>query len=75
LLQLTGVSIEDNSPSIWLAWANCNKNEVCTVLQGHLRDNAQNLGLPEPVASGDLTTMLILLSFDSMYKDDLESRL
>jgi hypothetical protein len=31
-----------------------------------------NLGLPEPVATGDLTTML---SFDSMYDNDLESGL
>jgi hypothetical protein len=31
--------------------------------------------MPEPVASGDLTTLLMPLSFDSMYEDDLESGL
>jgi hypothetical protein len=75
LLLLVGASAEDNLPPTWHAWANCNKKEAPAVLQEHLLESAQNLGLPEPVASGDLTTMLMSLSFDSMYKDDLESGL
>lgn len=49
LLRLTGISAEDNLPPFWLAWANCNKKEACTLLQEHLRENARSLGLPEPV--------------------------
>jgi hypothetical protein len=75
LLRLVGVNAEDDLPLIWQAWANCHKKEARTVLQEHLRDNARNLGLPEPVASGELTTMLTSLSFDLMYEDDLETGL
>jgi hypothetical protein len=75
LLRLVGVNAEDELPAIWQAWANCHKKEARTVLQEHLRDNARSLGLPEPVASGELTTMLMSLSFDSMYEDDLETGL
>jgi hypothetical protein len=75
LLRLVGIGAEDDLPPIWPAWANCNKKEARTVLQERLRDNARILGLPKPVATGDLTTMLISLSFDSVYEDNLESGL
>jgi hypothetical protein len=75
LLCLVGVNAEDDLPLIWQAWANCHKKEAHTLLQEHLRDNAHNLGLPEPVASGELNTMLMSLSFDSMYEDDLKTGL
>jgi hypothetical protein len=75
LLRLVGVSAESDLPPLWHAWSNCNKKEARTVLQAHLRDNARALGLPEPVASGDLTTMLNTMAFDSMYEDDLEAGL
>jgi hypothetical protein len=64
LLHLVGVTAEIDLPPIWHAWSNCNKKESRTILQEHLRDNAQALGLPEPVASGDLTTMLNTSAFD-----------
>jgi hypothetical protein len=72
LLRLVGINAEDDLPLIWQAWANCHKKEASTILQEHLWDNAHNLGLPEPIASGELTTMIMSLSFDSMYKDNLE---
>jgi hypothetical protein len=75
LLRLTGVLAEADLPPIWSAWANCNKKEARTVLQEHLRDNARLLGLPEPVATGELTTMLTSLAFNSMHEDDLETGL
>ena len=75
LLRLVGVTAESDLPPLWHAWSNCNKKEARTVLQAHLRDNARALGLPEPVASGNLTTMLNTMAFDSMYKDDLEAGL
>jgi hypothetical protein len=75
LMRLTGVATESDLPPIWDAWANCNKKEARTVLQEHLRDNARILGLPEPVATGELTTMLTTLAFNSMHEDDLETGL
>ena len=67
LLRLTGATtIEADLPPIWDAWTNCNKKEEAhTVLQEHLQDNAQTLGLPQPVATGKLTRMLNLLAFNS----------
>jgi hypothetical protein len=65
LLRLTGATIEADLLPIWDAWTNCNKKEAHTVLQEHLQDNAQTLGLPQPVATGKLTTMLDLLAFNS----------
>jgi hypothetical protein len=75
LLRLVGVTAESDLPPLWHAWSNCNKKESRTVLQEHLCDNARALGLPEPVASGDLTTMLNTMAFDFMYEDDLEAGL
>jgi hypothetical protein len=63
-LRLVGVTMEADLRPIWQAWANCNKKEARTILPEHLRDNVWNLGLPEWIATGELTTMLMLLSFD-----------
>jgi hypothetical protein len=75
LLRLAGVDAEADLPPVWGAWANCNKKEARMVLQEHLRTNASALNLPEPVASGDLTTMRMTMSFKAMYEDDLEAGL
>jgi hypothetical protein len=75
LLRLTVVATESDLPPIWDAWAICNKKESRIVLQEHLRDNARVLGLPEPIATEELTMMLSSLAFNSMHEDDLESGL
>jgi hypothetical protein len=72
LLRLVGVTDEIDLPPVWHAWANCNKKEARMVLQEHLRTNSSALNLPEPVASGELTTMLMTMAFKAMYEDDLE---
>jgi hypothetical protein len=41
----------------------------------HLWDIACALGLPKPIASGDLTTKLMTMAFDSKYGDKLEAGL
>ncbi len=67
LLCLVSVNAKDALPPIWQAWTTCLKKEASTALQEHIRDNVQNIG--------NLTTMLMLLSFNLLYEDSLESGL
>jgi hypothetical protein len=57
---------------IWHAWANCKKEEHYAVLQDHFRKMAQDLKLPEPVATFKLTNLLYTLFISTPFKDKLE---
>ena len=75
LLRIVQVGSEADLPDVWSAWARANKKEHWNVLQEKLQETSVLLGYPQPVATGELTQMLINLQFVSPDKDDLESGL
>jgi hypothetical protein len=75
LLRVVQVGSEADLPDVWSAWARANKKEHRNVLQEKLQETAVLLGYPQPVATGELTQMLVNLQFVSPDEDDLESGL
>ena len=69
------VGSKSDLPDVWSSWARANKKEHRNVLQEKLQETSVLLGYPQPVATGELTQMLINLQFVSPDEDDLESGL
>ncbi len=75
LLRLTNKREESELPEIYHRWANSNKKEFRAVLQEVFDHTAVELGLPEPIATGDLAQTISTLKFASIDEDDLEQGL
>jgi hypothetical protein len=65
LLCIVQVGSEADLPDAWSAWAPANKKEHWNILQERLQETAVLLGYPQPVATGELTQILVNLQFIS----------
>jgi hypothetical protein len=69
---LTQRAVKDDLPQLWHPWTNYKKEECRAILQERFRCMLQDLSLPEPIATVELTTMLYTLSFGALFEDKLE---
>jgi hypothetical protein len=72
LLGLTQTSDEGDLTPLWKNFANCEKREQRMVLQTALTRMSRALRLPSPVATVELTNMLVRLEFASTCVDHLD---
>jgi hypothetical protein len=68
------VGSEAGLPNNWHKIANAKKKEACAMIQLQLHGSSA-LGLPEPIVTMELTSIIISLQFALPYEEDLEAGL